>query len=695
MSRGAGRRCRAAALLALAAAAGLPAGGSPAPAVTADAVLQLAEAAPQRALALLDSADAPATAAARREQALLRAWLAALQGGAGADALAALAEAAGALTPRLAEADTRLVLALQAERLGGADAAALARQALAAYDAHCAEAPPQAADCEYRQRWQARLLVGVRERGQQATASARAQIRSALELAVIARDRRREAWTEATLAMTEADNNELARAERHLARARSAAQTPGGPDPTLRLRLALAEATLAFARRDLPASDAALQQALDQARALDAPALQAGVLAHLSDHAAKSGRPQAALQAAERGLALLRREPASPTLQRVLHSNALLARVALGQVGEARQRFEALQRDWAAAAEAGFQLATLREFGDALGDAGDLAGALEMHHRERALADRLRATNQEAALAELRTRFDREAQQRRIALLERDNALKTAELANQALQQRLWAAAGAVLVAAAGLVLWGGQRLRATRRELERSRVRLREQSERDALTGLSSRRHARAQLQASAAAADGLRGALLMLDIDHFKQINDQHGHAVGDQVLVEVARRLRGLLRPQDLVARWGGEEFLVHAPGLSDDEATALAERLLQAVGGAPVALQPPAPPGAALRVTTSIGHAVFPLPPQHLPVAAEQAVNLADMALYIAKGQGRHRAVGIRRCAAADAEALRAVEADFERAWLDGQLLLHTTLGPGPPPPASAPRGAGAH
>ena len=80
--------------------------------------------------------------------------------------------------------------------------------------------------------------------------------------------------------------------------------------------------------------------------------------------------------------------------------------------------------------------------------------------------------------------------------------------------------------------------------------------------------------------------------------------------------------------------------------------------------------------------SLGHGVFPLAPHQLPLSPEQALNLADMALYTAKSLGRHRAIGIRSCTATDAETLQAVEADFERAWRDGRVSLHTVAGPGP-------------
>jgi predicted signal transduction protein with EAL and GGDEF domain len=154
-----------------------------------------------------------------------------------------------------------------------------------------------------------------------------------------------------------------------------------------------------------------------------------------------------------------------------------------------------------------------------------------------------------------------------------------------------------------------------------------------------------------------------------------------------VEVSRRIAGAVRQGDAVARWGGEEFLILAPGLQREATEALAVRLLQAVAGTSVPLSD----GSALTVTTSIGHAVFPLPPHHVPLTPEQAVNLADMALYTAKSQGRNCAVGITEVAAADSAALRRLEADFERAYSEGRVILRIDRGPAPAPdlPAAPP------
>ena len=156
--------------------------------------------------------------------------------------------------------------------------------------------------------------------------------------------------------------------------------------------------------------------------------------------------------------------------------------------------------------------------------------------------------------------------------------------------------------------------------------------------------------MQQPASAGGGFEGSLRLIDLDQFKRINNLHGHAAGDKVPVELARRLRAALRDDGLTVRWGGEEFLICMPGVgasqaqTQAQALALAERVLQAVAGKPVPL-PGAGAGAetaALRVTVSVGYGAFPRPPASLPLTLERAINLADMALCTAKGEGRNRA-----------------------------------------------------
>jgi two-component system cell cycle response regulator len=167
-----------------------------------------------------------------------------------------------------------------------------------------------------------------------------------------------------------------------------------------------------------------------------------------------------------------------------------------------------------------------------------------------------------------------------------------------------------------------------------------------DPLTGLYNRRYANPQLAAIAAraAASGQEFAVMVVDLDRFKQVNDQHGHAAGDQVLVEVSRRLTANLRAGDLLARIGGEEFLVVLPDTGMARARQVAQRLCDAVEERAVRLAS----GTGLPVTVSIGVAVSGGVPGH-PVAVEALVEEADLALLDSKGSGRNQ-VTFRRSAA---------------------------------------------
>ncbi len=160
-----------------------------------------------------------------------------------------------------------------------------------------------------------------------------------------------------------------------------------------------------------------------------------------------------------------------------------------------------------------------------------------------------------------------------------------------------------------------------------------------DGLTGLRTRRFYEQALasetERSRRSGDGRLGVLL-LDIDKFKTVNDTFGHHGGDQVLVEVAHRLRSLIRPGDLVARYGGEEFAVLMPTAAEPEILAVGERIRRGVAATPVAVGN----GHLHRVTVSIGAVGLP----DVGHTAEELMLAADRALYAAKDAGRNQVVG---------------------------------------------------
>lgn len=149
-----------------------------------------------------------------------------------------------------------------------------------------------------------------------------------------------------------------------------------------------------------------------------------------------------------------------------------------------------------------------------------------------------------------------------------------------------------------------------------------------DPLTGLRNRRYVRRHLDAVLRNAGA---AVLLLDVDHFKAVNDTHGHAIGDVALREVADRIRGHLRSADVVARYGGEEFLVVMTGAVTEDGRLVAERLRQAVGGTPVVVG-----GVSLAITASVGVAA-----DGAGSSGDELISAADRALYRAKNSGRNR------------------------------------------------------
>lgn len=178
-------------------------------------------------------------------------------------------------------------------------------------------------------------------------------------------------------------------------------------------------------------------------------------------------------------------------------------------------------------------------------------------------------------------------------------------------------------------------RLRRLQAELREKNATLARLSTTDPVTGLRNRRYATEFL-----ALEVLRAvryhtplAVLLLDLDHFKRVNDTHGHRVGDAVLQVVADTLRATLRSTDVAGRYGGEEFLVVLPQTERAGAVALAERVRAAIEETAIDVGGPAP----VSVTVSIGVAAL----DERTGSAEQLVELADAALYAAKDAGRNR------------------------------------------------------
>ncbi len=173
--------------------------------------------------------------------------------------------------------------------------------------------------------------------------------------------------------------------------------------------------------------------------------------------------------------------------------------------------------------------------------------------------------------------------------------------------------------------------------ELKDKNVRLEELSNTDGLTRITNRRHFMEMFEIEFLRAERYRTslALTMVDLDHFKQINDRHGHLVGDQALIAVAKVLREGLRKFDVVARYGGEEFVLLLPETDLAGAQIVAERYRKRIEEAQVTAG-----SARIRLTASLGVAVFP---RDGVAGIDDLIRIADQALYEAKSKGRNRVV----------------------------------------------------
>jgi diguanylate cyclase (GGDEF)-like protein len=594
---------------------------------------------------------------------LLGALLATLPDGDGAERVAAQIESSAGQSDvreaRAAAAYVRARLLRQDGPLGRADR--LLGQALAQL--------PETAPAPARLRYLA-LHADIKD----ATGQLDDAVRLYQEALALA-DARTAAWQRSelmsSLAYTLYQAGQADRADAINRQARDIAEAAG--DGVALASAATTEAILATNAGDTERELRALQAAIEHARRAGARRAEVLGLANLSDYYLKRGQYDIALRRAQDALPLAR-ALGNGSVESLALTNSGLALVSL------RRKDEGL-----AAVRAGLAIdertgsvstmsVTYQELGLYLEKAGYLEDALDAYRAHRKLADEAFQHDHQQAILELQEGFDHERRQRDLALLNQENRLKEEQLLGHELEQRLWAAGAAAGVLLLVVVVLLHRRVRESNAALMTSNEQLKRQSERDPLTGLANRRHFQDAMR-RLAANGRLDGTLFLLDIDHFKQINDVHGHGAGDTVLVEVAQRLRATLREPDLIVRWGGEEFLILVRGLAPEPVELLAQRLLGAIGGTPV--QTAAGP---VQASASIGFATFPLEPTGLAPTWEQAIGLVDTAMYLAKAHGRNRAYGVRLLHARDANELEAVTRRLEAAWREGGVALTLLQGP---------------
>lgn len=353
-------------------------------------------------------------------------------------------------------------------------------------------------------------------------------------------------------------------------------------------------------------------------------------LVEYSDLHLKSNRFREAAASAEQARSI-KSVLADAQLANAASFNHAIALIRMGNLARGKEEMEGLL---AAGTHQDDMHAYLHEYVAALTHAGDTDAAVKAN----ALFERtVSSTTVQREKAQ-------EAAQLRIDSLADDNLARAREALRERAQRNMWQMVAIAAVGVALAVLLVYQRLRIGRRKLVEANSQLYMANTRDFLTGLFNRRHIEkiAEEIAKGGALDhepgpANAGLLFVIDIDHFKKINDTFGHAAGDSVLKEVAQSLLNVFGPDGLVARWGGEEFVAIVPPACGIDGAGMAARLIQAVSATPIAAG-----DAALTVTISAGVCSLPLALADRCATWEESLQLADQCLYRAKQQGRNRA-----------------------------------------------------
>ena len=439
----------------------------------------------------------------------------------------------------------------------------------------------------------------------------------------------------------------------------------------------------------------ALLVALELERQIGADRMVATTLVNLSDSYLKEHDYRNTLSYANQAIEAARPLHADST-EATARVNIGQAYLGMGRLAEGKRSFEAGLAVYEKSGDKPELQAVMMEYGLALEGAGDMAGAVQAYHRERKLSDELFEVRRQKAVLELQEKYEADKKGRQIELLSRENQVKSAEIDNRRLQQRVWWLLVVVFALASVIVGILYRKVRHANAQLKVKNLELKQQSSRDPLTSLYNRRHFQEFMRTQVpekrrvgAPADDIVGALFLLDVDHFKHVNDTHGHAAGDAVLTMISENLREILRDTDMIVRWGGEEFLAFLPAIPRNGVDEVARRLLAGISSNTIDYQ-----GSKISVNVSIGFAPFPLSPGEHPLPWERAVNLVDMALYMAKGHGRNRAYGVRGFANFGETSMEHIEQDLESAWREGFVDLSVVLGAWPEPAGAAAEAANA-
>lgn len=428
------------------------------------------------------------------------------------------------------------------------------------------------------------------------------------------------------------------------------------------------------------------QEALEISRRAGLSETEIIVLINLADHHLRARRYQQAERFARQALQRAE-QTGSQGSAAVARANVGFALAGQGKIREGVSHIQAVIATYHESGSRADEEGVTAELADMYEGAGLYRETVSALRQQLKLNREIFQTDRAKAISRLQEQFNAEQRQKQIELLARENKLKDIELVNRRLQQSVTLLAAAATLMGAGLLMLLYRRVRHANRRLEEANSQLEFNSVRDPLTGLYNRRFFLDLMKRRTIPTEGPRreGALenqdglMILDIDHFKHINDSWGHATGDAVLVEVAQRLRATVRESDMVLRWGGEEFLIYSPRANPLQLEGLAQRLLEAVGGRSIVIG-----GRSIAVTVTAGFIALPYSGISETLCNwEKTLQIADMALYLGKVNGRNRAYGVGPLQVAPEVALAVLDHDLSAALKANMLALTVVVGPTQP------------
>jgi diguanylate cyclase (GGDEF)-like protein len=452
----------------------------------------------------------------------------------------------------------------------------------------------------------------------------------ALDLARLANSSPRESRALVKIAQLHTLNGRLDEASQLLATAQSL--SAADRDEAALTEISLRQSDVAARGGDQAGERRASIEALMHARASGSRQMLALGLSNLADSYLRTNEYVQSLQYSKEALSIAKTLHRNALEQTVLF-NMGIATIHVGSVKRGVEMIEAVINQGIGSGDIADSAELLHEYGEALEQTGQWQTALTVFHRETAFREQLLNATRQRSLLELEAKFNDVRKTREIEILKRDNALQRANLAAQQFRQKAILIAAALAIVVCIVLSWAFSRLR-------KAGDQLRYASEHDTLTGLHNRRYFNDNILQPYRDRD-FHGCLILIDVDHFKRINDMLGHPTGDAVLTALGERLSAALRAKDTLVRWGGEEFLAVLEPLSETELNATVGRLLNVVETRPILIN-----GQSVECTVSIGCARFPIQGAAMDIALERAITLVDKALYRAKSAGRNRACFIR-------------------------------------------------